>query len=117
MPRIFHLVYYIFCICLLILVWFSTLDDDACAQDTDDNAVPNGLDDYDTPEGFEMVCLYCVQFYMLYIVFRCHIYVYILMYLIELTVLKPYRVFMYQLWCRLNCNCIITQRLYDSMTL
>ena len=39
----------------------------------------------------------------------------IYMYLIELTALKPYRVFMYQLWCRLNCNCIITQRLYDSM--
>ena len=56
-------------------LWFSTLDDDACAQDTDDNAIPNGLDYYNTPEGFEMVGLYCVLSNM-----NC---------LIELTELKP----------------------------
>ncbi len=39
------------------------VDDDACAQDTDDNAVPTSLDYYDTQEGFEMVSLYCVLSY------------------------------------------------------
>ena len=52
------------------------LDDDACAQVSVSNAVPNGLDYYDTPERFEMVSLYCVLSYMI-----C---------LIELKELKPY---------------------------
>ena len=66
----------LFCTCLYINIgclgccyvynplWFSTLDDDACAQDTNDNAVPNGLDYCNTPEGFEMVGLYCVMSYI-----------------------------------------------------
>ena len=77
-------------------LWFSTLDDDACAQDTDDNAVPNGLDCYNTPEGFEMVSLYCVLSYM-----NC---------LIELTALKPYN-FLYN-----NCVCMCVQIIYIATT-
>ena len=41
----------------------SMLDDDACAQVCISNALPTGLDYYDTPERFEMVSLYCVPFY------------------------------------------------------
>ena len=46
--------------------WSSMLDDDARAQVCISNAVPTGVDYYDTPERFEMVSSYCVLSIYLY---------------------------------------------------
>ena len=40
------------------------LEDDTCAQDSNNNAVPTGLDYYDTLKRFGMVSLYCVLSYI-----------------------------------------------------
>ena len=45
--------------------------DDACAQDSDNNAVPTGSDLYDTPERFEMVSLYCLLSYIRTCIYIC----------------------------------------------
>ena len=106
----------LFCIRLLILatwranyaapcngpLWPTSLDDYACAQDTDDKAVPTDLDHYDTPERFKMVSLYCVLSYMP--VYTC----------CAPVALKPYHFFTEPLLC-VQIQLQLTQRLYDSM--
>ena len=71
------------------------LEDDTCAQDSNNNAVPTDLDYYDTLKRHEMVSLYCLIY--LYVAFRLH------------------HIFMEPLLCvQMHCN-YVTQRLYDSM--
>ncbi len=73
------------------------LEDDTCTQDSNNNAVPTGLDLYDTPKRFEMVSLYCMLSYRPV----CSVY-------------RLHHIFMEPLLC-VQIQLQLTQRLHDSM--